>query len=125
MRLLLDTKALLTWLDNPERLHEEGRLAIANGRNAVYVSAVSFLEIAFRESLGALEVPPDLVASLEACRFSELPLTMTQAATLRTLPPLHRDPFERVLIAQAKAEELVLVTSNANMRRYDVPVLAA
>ena len=125
MRLLLDTHALLWWLDEPELLQEEARLAIANGRNGVFVSAVSFLEIAIKEALGKLDAPPDLAGCLEACRFAELPLTVAHAGALRSLPPVHRDPFDRALIAQAKAEGLTLVTRDATIRRYDVPLLAA
>ncbi|WP_169979778.1 type II toxin-antitoxin system VapC family toxin [Tautonia rosea] len=125
MKLLLDTRALLTWLDDPALMQDEARLAIANGRNTVYASAVSMQEIALKASLGLLDAPEDLAGSLEACRFTGLPLTVAHAAAIRSLPPIHHDPFDRALIAQAKAEGLTIVTSDATICRYDVPVLAA
>lgn len=125
MRLLLDTHAFLWWLNDPALLAEEARLAIANGRSTVYVSPISFLEIAIKEALGKLEVPADIAGSLEACRFSELPFTVAHTLALRELPPHHKDPFDRTLVAQARHEGLTLVSRDPRMREYDVPLLAA
>ena len=125
MRLLLDTHAFLWWLDDPALLAEEARLAIANGRSSVYVSPISFLEIAIKEATGKLEVPEDLAGSLDACRFTELPLTVAHTLALRGLPPHHKDPFDRTLVAQARYEGLTLVSRDPQMKRYDVPLLAA
>ena len=125
MRLLLDTHTLLWWLDDPARIHDEGRIAIANARNGVFVSAISMLEIAIKESLGKLEVPAGLIGCIETCRFKELPLTVEHAAALRTLPPVHRDPFDRALIAQAQAEGMTLVSRDRTFREYNVPLMAA
>jgi PIN domain nuclease of toxin-antitoxin system len=125
MRLLLDTHVFLWWLDDPALLAEEARLAIANGRSSVYVSPISFLEIAIKEALVKLEVSGDIAGSLEACRFTELPLTVTHAAAVRDLPPHHKDPFDRVLIAQARIEGLTLVSRDTQIGQYDVPLLAA
>jgi PIN domain nuclease of toxin-antitoxin system len=125
VRLLLDTHTFLWWLDDPAQLAEDARFAIANGRNGVYVSSVSFLEIVIKESIGKLKAPGNLSTCLEACRFTELPLTVAHATALRALPPHHKDPFDRTLLAQARHEELTLVSRDPLMKRYDVPLLAA
>ena len=125
MRLLLDTHAFLWWLDDPALLAEEARLAIANGRSSVYVSPVSFLEIAIKEAIGKLKIPGTFSDSLESCRFSELPLTVAHATALRDLPSHHKDPFDRTLVAQARHEGLTLVSRDPQMKQYDVTVLAA
>lgn len=125
MRLLLDTHAFLWWLDDPALLAEDARLAIANGRSTVYVSPISFLEIAIKEAAGKLEVPADISVCLDACRFTELPLTVAHAAALRDFPPHHKDPFDRTLVAQARHERLTLVSRDPQMKFYDVPLLGA
>lgn len=125
MKLLLDTHAWLWWLSEPERLLEDARLAIANGRSHVSVSAISFVEVAIKETLGKLRAPAGLASSLETARFCELPLTVAHAAELRQLPLLHKDPFDRVLVAQARAEGLTLVSRDPLVLAYDVPILAA
>lgn len=125
MKLLLDTNALLWWADNPAQLAEEARLAIANGRSRVYVSPISFLEIAIKEAIGKLKVPTSIADCVAASRFAELPLTIAHATAIRDLPPLHKDPFDRTLIAQARVEGLTLVSRDAGLARYDVPLLAA
>lgn len=125
MKLLLDTHALLWWVDDPAQLAEPARLAIANGRNGVYVSPISFLEIAIKEGLGKLNVPPSIAGCVEANRFAELPLTIAHTVAIRDLPPIHKDPFDRTLIAQARVEGLTLVSRDAGLTRYDVPLLPA
>jgi PIN domain nuclease of toxin-antitoxin system len=125
VRLLLDTHALLWWAGDPARLSEDARLAITNGRSQVYVSPVSFLEIAIKETIGKLKVSGPLAGILEASRFSELSLTVAHAVALRGLPLHHKDPFDRALIAQALAEGLTLVSRDPLIKRYDVPLLAA
>jgi PIN domain nuclease of toxin-antitoxin system len=125
VKLLLDTHVLLWWVDDPAQIKEDARLAIANGRNSVFLSPISVIEIAIKEAVGKLRVPPSLMTTLEACRFSELSLTVAHATELRGLPPLHKDPFDRTLIAQARAEGLTLVTRDPLMDGYDVPRLAA
>jgi PIN domain nuclease of toxin-antitoxin system len=125
MKFLLDTHVLLWWLDDPELLSDEARRAIANGRSSVYVSPISFLEIAIKEAGGKLTVPADIAGSLELCRFTELPLTVAHASAVRDLPPHHKDPFDRVLIAQARIEGLTLISRDSMIPKYDVRCVAA
>jgi PIN domain nuclease of toxin-antitoxin system len=125
VRLLLDTHTLLWWIDDPALLAEEARLAIANARNSVYLSPISILEIAIKQATGKLQAPATLLAMLEGCRFAELALSIAHAAEVRELPPIHKDPFDRTLIAQARVEGLTLLSRDALLGRYDVPLLAA
>jgi PIN domain nuclease of toxin-antitoxin system len=104
---------------------EEARVAIANPRNFVFVSSVSIIEIAIKQANGKLQVGEPPEAMLEACRFHELPLTVPHASALRNLPPVHKDPFDRMLAAQALVEGMTLVTRDSILREYAVPVLAA
>ena len=125
MKLLLDTHIYIWWLQDPGLLADEARVAIANPRNFVFVSAASIIEIAIKQSSGKLKFdsPPEL--QLEPCRFYELPLTIAHASALRDLPPIHKDPFDRMLAAQARVEQLTLVTRDPIVRQYDVASIAA
>lgn len=125
MRLLLDTQALLWWLFELPFLGPIARAEIASPASEVSVSAVSAVEISIKQGTGKLAAPEDLVAQLSTNGFTELPLTARHGLAAGRLPPHHRDPFDRMLIAQARAEGLTLVTSDRLIRNYDVPLLAA
>jgi PIN domain nuclease of toxin-antitoxin system len=124
VNLLLDTHVLLWWLADDPKLGATTRAAIADGRNDVYVSAVTIAEIAIKRSQGKLAAPPELLQVLTEEGFSELPLLSTHAAALETLPWHHRDPFDRMLVAQATVEGLTLATADRNIPAYGVSVLA-
>lgn len=124
-RLLLDTHALLWALESPDVLADTARAAVANPRNAVFVSAASVWEISIKGALNKLRVPPDLIQSIETVGFSELPITAFHAEQAGSLPLLHTDPFDRMLVAQAQAEGLILVTRDGNIPRYGIRTLAA
>jgi PIN domain nuclease of toxin-antitoxin system len=98
---------------------------IANPRNATYVSAASIQEIVIKQAQKRLSCPDNLLPMLDENKFSHLPVTLSHALTLRGLPPLHKDPFDRLLLAQCRSEGLTLVTRDRLVMRYDVPVLAA
>jgi PIN domain nuclease of toxin-antitoxin system len=123
--LLLDTQVLLWFLGAPERLRPTALRAIEAGEQVVFVSAVSVWEIELKRSLGKLDTPDDLAERLRACRFSELPLHARHALSLRKLPALHRDPFDRMLVAQALTDKLAIVTSDAQILAYPVKTLRA
>ena len=125
MNLLLDTHAFLWWLDDPQLLSRAARRAISDGENTVYVSAAVVWEIAIKRSLAKLDAPDDLEAAMEANRFLPLPVTIPHALAVRTLPDHHRDPFDRLLVAQARHEGFKLVTRDANIPRYGVPHIVA
>ena len=120
MRLLLDTDTFLWWVSDWREIDETARDAIADPGNEVFVSAVSGLEIAVKKGKGRLVAPDSLSAVVEAKHFEHLPLTFEHVERAAVLPMHHRDPFDRMLIAQAQAEGLVLVTKDERMRLYDV-----
>jgi len=125
VRLLLDTHVLIWWLEDPMLLTDKARLAIADPTHTVMVSAISFLEIALKEAKGKLKMPSDSEEKLADCRFGELPLTIAHATVLKDIPILHGDPFDRLLIAQAKAEKLTLVTRDRALSRYGIEMIVA
>lgn len=125
MRLLLDTHVLLWWLADDPRLAEPARLAIGAGENDVVVSAASAWEIAIKSRLGKVSAPGDLEQQLADNGFLPLAVEVRHALGVRDLPDHHRDPFDRLLVAQAQIEGLTLVTVDPTIARYDVPVLAA
>ncbi len=125
MRLLLDTHTFLWWVSDWERISESARAAIADPGNEVFVSAVSGWEIGIKKAEGRLVAPDNLAAVVEEKRFEHLPLTFAHAERAAALPPHHTDPFDRVLIAQAQAEGLVLVTRDSRMADYEVATMGA
>ena len=124
MQLLLDTHVLLWSLAGDERLGERAVDLIEDGRNVVYVSAASIWEISIKRSLGKLRVPGDVLAEVDAASFIRLPISFEHADAVAALPDLHADPFDRMLIAQARTDRLTLMTHDVVMRRYDVQLIA-
>lgn len=125
MRLLMDTHVFLWWLADDPSLGEQARTVIAAGHNLVYVSAATSWEISIKRSIGKLEAPPDIDNIVEEERFLKLPITLLHGQHAGQLPHLHRDPFDRMLVAQARVEGLTLVTNDPNIKRYDVALLWA
>ncbi|WP_419817625.1 type II toxin-antitoxin system VapC family toxin [Glaciibacter flavus] len=120
MRVLLDTHVLLWWLADHPSLADAHRQIIRNPDNEVLVSAVTIAEISIKASLGKLDAPGDLLDTLNAGGFSSLAFTGTHGALLRDLPWHHRDPFDRMLIAQASVEGIPLLSSDRQLAAYDV-----
>ncbi|QIM15654.1 type II toxin-antitoxin system VapC family toxin [Leucobacter insecticola] len=120
MRLLLDTHVLLWWLADSPRLLPKHREIISDGANDVLVSSVSVAEISIQASLGKLDAPSNTVEAIEQSGFRLLPLEASHAEELRSLPWHHRDPFDRMLIAQARVEQLTLITRDHEFAQYDV-----
>jgi PIN domain nuclease of toxin-antitoxin system len=124
MRILLDTHALLWWLDGDPRLSKRARAAIADARTTCLVSAASAWEITTKARLGklpgALEVAADVGGCVRSQQFTPLDITMDHAQRAGSLPGEHRDPFDRMLIAQAHAENVPLVSSDAVFDSYGV-----
>lgn len=122
MRLLLDTNVLLWWLEAGPRLSNTARTAIQES-NATYVSAVSVWEIGIKTSTGKLEFRGDMDRQIALNGFVPLDITVAHAIAAGRLPFHHRDPFDRMLVAQAAAESLTLITSDAVLTAYNVPVM--
>ncbi|PWT75265.1 MAG: PIN domain nuclease [Proteobacteria bacterium] len=123
MRLLLDTRAFLWWDTHDTRLPDTHRLAIESPRNEVFVSAATVWEIAIKRSSGKLAFGMSVAKAIEQHRFISLPITVDHAEGAGSLPQLHRDPFDRLLVAQAQLEGLILVTVDDQILRYAVPHL--
>lgn len=123
MRLLLDTQLFLWVTTDSRKLSRKTRAMIASA-DAIAISAVSVVEAAIKSSIGKLKADPEaLAAAIATTGFRELPVTVAHAARLGTLPLLHRDPFDRLLIAQALCEQLSLVTTDALLASYSDSVL--
>jgi PIN domain nuclease of toxin-antitoxin system len=125
MKLLLDTHVVLWWLDNPNLLSIEAHDAIAEPANDVFVSSVVAWEIAIKRSLGKLTAPAGIESAIVDTGFEELPVRLSHAWSVETLPAHHRDPFDRMLIAQAMADNCTLVSRDAAMADYTVPIIVA
>jgi len=125
VRLLLDTTALLWWLDDDARLGSKARAAIADPRNEIFVSAASAWEMSVKRASGKLAVSFDIAEAIERNAFVELPIGIAHAVAAGELIRHHADPFDRMLIAQSQQEGLRLVTSDGAIARYDVELLDA
>ena len=127
MKALLDTHALVWWWTDDRRLPRAARAMIAEPDNEVLVSAATVWEIATKNRLGKWPEVERLVTDFESLllqsRFVGLPVSIAHARLAGTLTGQHRDPFDRMLIAQARLESAVLVTGDAIFRRYRVPVV--
>lgn len=123
MNLLLDTHVLLWWSEE-RRISPEAFAAIADPDNIVYVSAVSIWEISIKSARGKLKVD-DAIFDVRNDDFEPLPITHADARLAGSLPDHHRDPFDRMLVAQALAHDLVLVTRDPEIQLYGVNILPA
>jgi PIN domain nuclease of toxin-antitoxin system len=124
VRVLLDTHTLLWWLDGDRRLSRRARQTVADEANEVLVSAASAWEIATKVRIGklpgAVDVAADVVGCLARQRFESLDITVLHAQRAGRLPGTHRDPFDRMLIAQAQIEDLPIVTNDEVFDGYGV-----
>ena len=117
MRVLLDTHLLLWALSQPSKLSAAARKQI--DASEVYASAASIWEIGIKSALGKLAANPrDILAGIEPAGFSLLSITGEHAAKVVELPPLHKDPFDRLLVAQSLVEPMLLLTNDAALRDY-------
>ena len=127
--LLLDTHAFLWAASDPERLRPAARAAIEDAGNAVFVSAAVAWEITVKTALGKLDIPGDpavwLPARVRSLGFEELAVTTSHALAVGALPMIHRDPFDRIMIAQAQVEGLTFVTRDPDNATYPIHALAA
>jgi len=126
MRVLLDTHALLWFLGGNSELSKQAKALIENQENEIYISIATFWEIAIKNSLGKLTLDISFAElKTEAIKnsFRILPITFEDTARLNKLPFHHRDPFDRIIISQAKENNLMLVSCDDNFSSYDVNVL--
>lgn len=127
MRALLDTHVFLWWILDQPRLSPKARDFIADGRNELFLSAASGWEIAIKAQLGKIDLPADAVVfTLEQMRknaVQELPVRLVHALHVYLLPPLHHDPFDRLLVAQSQLEHLPILSADPQVARYPVQII--
>jgi PIN domain nuclease of toxin-antitoxin system len=123
VRLLLDTHALIWWMADAPELSDRARSAIAERSNEVMVSIASLWEIVIERALGKLEFPEDVETTLAVEGFGLLLIGLGHLRALESLPALHRDPFDRMLVAQALADGFVMVSGDPAVARYGAPIL--
>lgn len=127
MQLLLDTHVLLWWVDDAQSLSAKARKAISSAENDCFFSLASCWEITIKCSLGKLKLAQPVEQFIPDQLFRNgirlLPIDFRHVAKVATLPFLHRDPFDRLLLAQSSCEKLTLVTADAAMTQYDIKCL--
>ena len=124
-RILVDTHALLWRLADSPDLGANAASLLDDPRNAVYVSAAAVWEIGIKRAIGKLKAPDDVISAFECAGFTKLPITAFHAQQAGTLPQHHQDPFDRVMIAQAQAEGLELMTRDEKFPAYGIKLIAA
>lgn len=123
MRILLDTNCLLWFVSDPKQLTDKAVQSILSNENDIYVSAASAWEISIKVSLRKLKIPGTASSFVTSvCKrngFLQLPISVLHAEAVRLLPPIHGDPFDRMLIAQANEESLKFLTADKTLKSYD------
>ena len=125
MNILLDTHVLIWALENNPTLSKTAIDCIVDGSNMVFVSAASVWEINIKIAMGKLEAPDNLLEEIRLHRFTPLPITLEHAQLAGRLPDIHRDPFDRMLVAQAMIEKLALVTRDKMIDGYRIKTVKA
>lgn len=123
MNYLLDTNALIWYLLGNDKITTELLDTIQSNKNKVYFSSVNIFEISIKVSIGKLKIDDAYLNYLQKSPFIELQLNSTHALKLQSLPFLHKDPFDRLLIAQAKVENLTIITRDKIFKDYEVNIL--
>lgn len=123
MRYLLDTHIFVWWLNNDKRLKSSVREKIQDDTNQIFVSAASALEMSIKRSRGKLRLKTTVKRSFEISGFEVLNINLSHAVQLEKLPLYHKDPFDRILIAQAKVERFTLMTDDPKIKRYKISTL--
>jgi PIN domain nuclease of toxin-antitoxin system len=127
VKVLLDTHVFLWAISGDRRLSRAHREIYSSATSELYLSVVSVWEILIKVALGKLPLPAPVAAyissQMESNRVSSLPIRLPHLIEIETLPPVHRDPFDRMLVAQARAEDIPILTSDPAIRKYNVDVL--
>jgi len=124
-RVLLDTSVLLWWLAGSSQLGKEARTIVADAETEVFVSAATIWEISIKLELGKLKAPKNMEREVEREGFSKLAITLTHGQLAGSLPKIHRDAFDRMLVAQAQLEDLELVSADPVFAKYSIRLIRA
>ena len=116
---LLDTHIFLWWLSEPNKLSAKIYEIISNPKNQIYISSATIWEIAIKEALGKLQVDADMNKAIEECGFIELKISAICANATKKLPFIHKDPFDRMLIAQAIENNMILISVDGFIAQYE------
>lgn len=125
MNYLLDTHVLLWWLAEPKKLSKRAFEIIADQENEINVSSISFWELAIKSSIGRVTIPQNLLSIIEHNNFAILPMIAEEALSTLDLPNLHKDPFDRLLIAQTKYNGLIFITRDETIQDYPITLIKA
>jgi PIN domain nuclease of toxin-antitoxin system len=125
MKYLLDTHSLLWTIFEPDKLSTQAREIILDQNNIICVSLISLWEISIKQNIGSLNIPEKFFEVVSTGGFEMLALTMPQIEQYRILPLHHRDPFDRMLIIQARQQKLILITRDSEISKYDVEIVKA
>ncbi len=124
-RILLDTHALIWWMCGDKKLGHDAKEQIATVENTIYISAATVWEMSIKQQMGKLTVPDDIESLIEELGFNALPISLFHGQQAGRLPMHHRDPFDRMLIAQAQAEGLQILTKDEYFPDYSVRLIDA
>jgi len=125
MNYLLDTHVLLWWLISPEKIRKKAHEIIKDKSNTIYVSTASLWEMAIKKGLGRLTLPHNLIETIASEEFKLLAVLADEALGVADLPAIHTDPFDRLLIMQAKLRDLVIITHDSKILEYPIVTLKA
>lgn len=117
---LLDTHIILWWVTDPEKISLSTRKIIENKKNSLFISAASIWEMGIKKSIGSLDYPESLIHVLTRSGFKTIPITPEDAMSAANLPMIHKDPFDRMLIIQAKIRNYIIITNDKNISQYPV-----
>lgn len=125
MRYLLDTHIILWWFVDPEVINSQARAIIKDKSNTLFISAASCWEMAIKSSIGRLSLPQQLLSLITQESFQLLPILPEETLAITDLPHIHSDPFDRLLIMQAKLHDLILLTRDEQIKKYPLVWLDA
>ena len=125
MRYLLDTHVVLWWLTEPEKIHIKAKKIIRDRSNEILISSASFWEMAIKKSIGRLTMPHNLLETVAIEGFKILPVMPEECIGVADLPLLHADPFDRLLVLQAKLYNLVIITRDEKIAEYPAITVCA
>lgn len=125
MQYLLDTHVILWWFISPEKIKAKAQKIIRDRSNKIFLSSASFWEMAIKKNLGRLTLPHNLLETAAMENFKILPIMPEESLGVADLPLLHSDPFDRLLIMQAKLYDLILITSDSKIAEYPVVTMKA